>query len=108
MSSPIQIFNRVEHLANATKLPATPENAAELATCYLLACERTGNHHHPEDNPSECFDHDYADSMQNAHDAVWKVIGEANTKNPLYVIAWAVWGVLLEENMGQGAAESTI
>lgn len=83
--------------------------AVQAATLYMLACERAGLHHHPEDGPLSCFtDVEETKAMQLAWEAMWKVIGEAKTKNEGYKAAWEVWGVLLPEVMGTENAESTL
>ena len=89
----------------------TPNEAVSVAAAYLIACDRTGRVHHPEDNPRECFDPGpLTDAQQAAHDAVWEIIGDANTltNGPRYEAAWDVWGIIGHTDVTPGMQADTI
>lgn len=80
----------------------TPNEVVSVTTAYLLACDRTGRTHHLEDSPHNVstFAPDaIRDAQGYAHELVWDIIGDADTRtnDARYTAAWDVWGILLPQ-----------
>ncbi|HQX31763.1 MAG TPA: hypothetical protein PLE71_17285 [Flavobacteriales bacterium] len=94
----IEQFRKVHTIAEAMLIGdnITEEQVITIATAYLLACARTEQEHHPEDDPTECFDAGEVTAEQKkAWSIMWKVIG---TTRHHYKIVWKVWGAMVEIN----------
>ena len=78
----------------------TANEVVSVTTAYLLACDRTDRVHHLEDSPRGCFNADeIRDAQEQAHEAVWDIIGDADTRtnDARYTAAWDVWGILIPQ-----------
>lgn len=91
----------------------TPNEVTSVATAYLLACDRTGRFHHPEDNATGVFEADddgILAAQHTAFDLMWDIIGPASSKtnDARYTAAWDVWGVMLHSDECPGMQPNTI
>ena len=89
-------FQKVHTIAEAMLTgDITEDQATTIAAAYILACARTEQEHHPEDDPTECFDAgEVTTEQQKAWSIMWKVI----QTNGNYKAAWKVWNAMIEMN----------
>jgi hypothetical protein len=93
----IEQFRKAHTIAEAMLVGdnITEEQATTIAAAYLLACARTEQEHHPEDDPTECFDAGEVTAEQKkAWSIMWKVI----ETNKSYQAAWKAWGAMVDMN----------
>ena len=92
----IEQFRKVHTIAEAMLTgDITEDQATTIAAAYLLACARTEQEHHPEDDPTECFD---AGEVTTEQQKVWRKAWLVIEKWKNYKAAWKVWNAMIEMN----------
>lgn len=73
------------------------EVAAEVATLYLLACDRTGMTHHFDDAPES----GEPSTLEALRAVCYQKMDEALKDSQARRMAWQVWGCILPSTMGE-------